>query len=254
MKKSRVYLIIQAVVCIALVALLSATAVSVYREGAARKTLNPLESIYTPEIVAERFAPIAPLFFASLGLLVAGLALGAKDEDAEKPVKDAGLARDLAAGRVNRPSEAMNRERATQTRLKWIGWGAFALCMVPIALFLANPEHFPVEDPEIMFRGLVRVFLPWTAVGMGALSVTAALREKSMQREAEAALARVKEERTEGLSPAKTAEALPKRRVLVQAVLVALAVALIIAGVFNGSAQDVLYKAITICTECVGLG
>ncbi|MBO6163647.1 MAG: thioredoxin [Lachnospiraceae bacterium] len=41
---------------------------------------------------------------------------------------------------------------------------------------------------------------------------------------------------------------------MIQAVLLAAAVILIIAGIFNGSARDVLYKAITICSECVGLG
>ncbi len=45
-----------------------------------------------------------------------------------------------------------------------------------------------------------------------------------------------------------------RRKGAVQAVLVVAAVALIVAGVLNGSARDVLYKAITICTECVGLG
>ena len=75
MKKSKVYLIIQTVVCIALVALMSVSAVSIYREGVARKAQNPLESIYTPEIVAQRFAPIAPLFIAALVLLVVGLAI-----------------------------------------------------------------------------------------------------------------------------------------------------------------------------------
>lgn len=37
------------------------------------------------------------------------------------------------------------------------------------------------------------------------------------------------------------------------ALLVA-ALALILAGILNGSMRDVLYKAINICTECVGLG
>lgn len=45
-----------------------------------------------------------------------------------------------------------------------------------------------------------------------------------------------------------------KRTGAVRAALIAAAVALIVAGALNGSARDVLYKAITICTECVGLG
>ena len=40
----------------------------------------------------------------------------------------------------------------------------------------------------------------------------------------------------------------------VRAVLAAAAVLFIIAGILNGSAYDVLVKAIHICTECVGLG
>lgn len=168
----------QTVLCVALAVLLAASAYSIYREGAARKALNPLESIYTPEIAAGRFAPIAPLCFMSLGLLAAGLLLGVKDERAEKPVRDAATARDLAVARVGRPSEAMLRERAAQRRLTGIGWGALILCMIPVALFLADAAHFPASDPEVMFHGLIRVLLPWAALGMGALAVTAALREK----------------------------------------------------------------------------
>ena len=36
--------------------------------------------------------------------------------------------------------------------------------------------------------------------------------------------------------------------------LLVLAALLIVHGVFNGSLLDVLYKAINICTECIGLG
>ena len=38
-----------------------------------------------------------------------------------------------------------------------------------------------------------------------------------------------------------------------QVVILIAALGFIIAGVFNGSARDVLYKAVNICTECVGL-
>ena len=36
--------------------------------------------------------------------------------------------------------------------------------------------------------------------------------------------------------------------------IVCVAICLIVAGVFNGSAKDVFGKAVKICTECVGLG
>jgi hypothetical protein len=80
MTRTKVYLIIQAALCVLLVAMLSVSAVSIYREGAARKAEHPLEPIYTREIAAERFAPIAPVCFIAIGLMVAGLVLGAKDD------------------------------------------------------------------------------------------------------------------------------------------------------------------------------
>lgn len=144
MKRNKIYLIAQAAACIALAILLAAAAIAVYREGAARRALDPLADIYTPEIVAARLRPIAPVFFLALGLLVAGLVLGIRDPAADRPSR---------------------------------------------------------------------------------------------------APARPAEPRATGLRPGT-----------VRAVLLAAAAILIVAGILNGSARDVLYKAVAICTECVGLG
>jgi len=254
MTRSKLYLALQAAVCIALVVLLSLSAISIYREGSARKAEHPMESVYTPGEVAGKFAPIAPLLFAGLGLLVAGLVLGAKDENADKPVTDAELNRDLVIARVAQPSEAMLTEQRAQRRLAWIGWAVFALCMVPILIYIMNPAHFPEVDLEGMSFSMLRVFLPWTAVGLGALAVTSILREKSVLRQTEAAQAQLKAEKAAGIVAAPQSADMQKKTILPQAIIIVAAVILIIAGVFNGSARDVLYKAITICTECVGLG
>ena len=254
MTKSKRSLALQAVVCVALVVLLSMSAIGIYREGTARKAEHPMESVYTPETAAQKFAPIAPLLFAGIGLLIAGLVLGVRDENAEKPVKDAELNRDLTVSRVAQPSADMLAERRRQRRLLWIGWGLFALCMVPILIYLLNPAHFPEADLEGMFFSLLRVFLPWTAVGLGALAVSSVLREKSVIRETQAAQTKLKEEKAAGTAAVPNSVDPPKRPEILQAVTIVVAIILIIAGVFNGSARDVLYKAITICTECVGLG
>ena len=49
-------------------------------------------------------------------------------------------------------------------------------------------------------------------------------------------------------------QAEPKHVNILRAVVLIAAVLLIIAGIVNGGALDVLVKAINICTECVGLG
>ena len=172
MTRTKAYLILQAAVWIVLVVLLSVSALTIYQEGMARKAEHPLESIYTREIAAEKFAPIAPLFFASLGLMIAGLVMGARDEEADRPVRDAELTRDLMVARVAQPSQAMRQEQALQKRLLLAGWGAFAVCMIPIVLYITNPEHFPLANLEEMFFGLIRVVIPWTVLGLGALAVT----------------------------------------------------------------------------------
>lgn len=254
MTRTRIYLITQAVLCILLVFLLSVSAVTVYREGAARKAEHPLESIYTRENVAEKASPIAPLFFTAVGFLVAGLVLGIRDEKANKAVEDSELKRDLIAARVVKPSDAMRKARGEQKRLLVIGWGVFLLCMLPILFYIINPAHFPQDDLEGMIFGLVLVVLPWTVLGLGALAVCFRMRERCIIRETAAAQERLKEEKEAGVRPETKAVPISKSLVALQTALIAIAIGLIVVGVFNGSAQDVLYKAINICTECVGLG
>lgn len=45
-----------------------------------------------------------------------------------------------------------------------------------------------------------------------------------------------------------------KRKIALWAALFAAAALLIVLGVLNGGARDVLAKAVKICSECIGLG
>ena len=49
-------------------------------------------------------------------------------------------------------------------------------------------------------------------------------------------------------------DAKAKKLRAVKIAILAIAVVFVIAGIFNGSMEDMLIKAINICTECVGLG
>ena len=257
MTEKKLYLIVQSVLCVLLVILLSVSAVSIYRTGKAQKAEDPMASIYTREKAAEKFKPIAPLFFGAIGMTVAGWILEVKDDDADKPVKDAEITRDLTVSRVAQPSEAMKEERKKQKMLFWTGWALFALCMVPIVLYVTNGTHFPDGNLEAMIAALALHVFPWAVLGLGCLSFSSMLQEKSMLRETAAAQARIKEEKAAGILPEPKVKAQKKnakaKRVLQIAVAVA-AVVFIILGVYNGSAKAVLTKAVNICTECVGLG
>ena len=254
MKKGRLLLLLQSLACVALAAVLSLSAMSVYREGAARKAEDPMESIYTPEIVQEKLTAVAPVCLALLIPLVLALAFKAKDDSAQKPVIDGEMRRNLLAARVANPSEAMKKEQAIQKRLLLGGWAAFGLCMVPIAVYLLSPAHFPENDLEGMLSSLLGTLLPWTAAGLAALAAACALRNKSAKRETEAAKAQLKAEKEAGIAPAQKQRKKPLRKAPVRAAVLIAAALFIAAGILNGSALDALIKAITICTECVGLG
>ena len=258
MTRNKAYLITQTVLCILLAALLSAGAVGIYREGAKRKAEgHAMEWIYTREKAADTFGRIEPLFFAAIGLMAAGLILNVRDEKEDQPVRDTELARNLITARVSVPDEAMKKERDLQKKLRAGGAAAAAVCAVPVLAYMLTPSHFAYDDLERMAGSLVMHILPWTLLGLAALAVSTVLQEKSMLRETEAAKKRIAEEKAAGIRPEeapageeKTGTGLSRLR----AVLFAAAVCFIIAGIFNGSMRDVLYKAVKICTECVGLG
>ena len=101
MTKKKLYLIIQAVLCVLLVVLLCASALTIFAEGSARKAENPLESVYTPENVSARLVWLVPLLLIGLAIAIVGLILGIRDEKADKPVRDPSLNRDRLAPRMS---------------------------------------------------------------------------------------------------------------------------------------------------------
>ena len=195
MAEKKTYLIVQSVLCVLLCVLLAASAVSIYREGAARRAEDPMASIYTREKTAEKFKPIAPLFFGAIGMTVAGWILAVKDENADKPVMDAEIVRNLTVSRVKTPSEAMLEEQKKQKQLALTGWGLFALCMVPIAIYVLNGKHFPDGNLEEMIAALAIHVFPWIILGLGCLCISTILQEKSIQRETAAAQEQLKAEK-----------------------------------------------------------
>ena len=193
--------------------------------------------------------------------------------------------------RVAQPSEEMAKERALQKKLLLGGWIGFAVCMIPILLYITNGAHFALTDTEGLDHSIVSMIayvVPWTVIGLACLVVTTVLQGRSIQREADAATALIKEAAAAkaaesakaGAESAKTAEApsadaesakapsvskaaaplyntspeTARRRILIRRVLLVAAVIFVVLGVQNGSMKDVLVKAIRICTECVGLG
>ena len=254
--KNKVYLIVQSVLCVVVCVMLAAAAVMIYRAGLAQKAADPLSWIYTREKVAAALVPVMPVLILGIILTVVGLIMKITDANADKPAKDTEWQRDTIAKRVATPSSEMKAERSRQRKLNYGGWAAFALCMVPILIYITNGNHFPNGDLEPVFLALIAHTIPWTLIGLGILMISTVLQEKSMEREILAAREQIKLEKAGGVKPEtdggkrQTAD----RVRLLRIALLIVAVMMIVAGTFNGSARDVFGKAVKICTECIGLG
>ena len=192
MDRKKILLTTQTLLCVILVVMLIMAALGIFREGLGLKAADPLIWIYSREKAAAALRPVLPLIILSLVLTAVGLGLGIRDENGEKPVKDTESLRDLTISRVASASAEMNAERIRQKKLLYGGWAVFALCMMPVLLYITNGAHFPDGDLEPVFLALIGHVLPWTAIGLAALMISAVLQEKSMEREIEAAKEQIK--------------------------------------------------------------
>ena len=187
MAKNKIFLWIQTALCVLIAILLVSSAVRIFIDGSAYQAAgHPSEWIYTREKAAAALMPILPLFLLSFAMTVYGLVKGIEDEEADKPVQDVERTRDLVCARVAQPSEEMAKERALQKKLLLGGWIGFAVCMIPILLYITNGVHFAVTDAEGLDHSIVSMVtfvVPWTVLGLACLIVSTVLQEKSMQRE-----------------------------------------------------------------------
>ena len=125
-----------------------------------------------------------------------------------------------------------------------------AAAAVPCALWLLNAEHFQSWDLESVVAQTLLHTAPWTAIALLLLLIVARLSDGSCRREIAALRA------AQDSPPAKPVATENRRgaAAALRLILAACAVALIALGILNGGMNDVFVKAISICTECIGLG
>ena len=254
MTRNRILLIAQSLLCVALVVMLAVSAVGIYRDGIAEKQEDPLAWVYTRDKAAAALKPVLPVFLLAVAVTVACAVLNVRDENENKPVKDIELNRDLMRTRVAQPSDAMKKEQAMQKKLLYGGWCGFGLCMLPILIYMTDGDHFPNGDLEQVMGALAVHVFPWIILGFAVQIVSAVLQGRSIQREYDAIMVRIKEEKEAGIkAEPQAAKPAPNVNAL-RWVILAVAVVFIVVGIRNGSMMAVVNKAIRICTECVGLG
>lgn len=98
MTRKNLFMAVQAILCAVIAALLAGSVLSLYLDGSAKQAEGDLfYYMFTRERVDAKLLPVLPLLFCAVGLTIAGVILGIRDESADKPVMDEKLLRNLGS-------------------------------------------------------------------------------------------------------------------------------------------------------------
>ena len=252
-RKQWIYLIFQWLLTVSLVAAgicLMVACLQIYQSGG--------EQIYTPEKVAAAFRPIAVPVYICLGLscisLVLPLFLQQKTgklprrKDSVMELRRLQLTRDIAQADPEKQAE-FGRFRRFRRILQIACW---ALCILFFGLFLIfalTHSHFypDAADATDYVISLMPRFAGCVVLCLGLCFLSRYLSRRIMEKQ----IAILKQ------CPPLSQKVAPKKALFIPVlryVGLGLSLAFVLYGLLTGGWQDVLTKAINICTECVGLG
>lgn len=244
-----------ALVCTALAVaaiLLMWQCVAIYRVG---------DSPFTRERIAEYFAPISVPVYICIGLVAAGFALSPLLPAApdSKPDRDAVTLRRLQE-KVNLsacPEELCREVSRLRRRRSLHHHITLSLLAVGTAVFLwyaLDVNRFPLQDATGAMINAMWVLLPCVGVPFLYAVLTAYLCRGSVKKEI--GLLRGANCEQKDNSGAKAAKQGNDDTVVmvVRGVVLAAAIGLTVYGLLYNGAMDVLWKAVNICQECIGLG
>ena len=215
------------------------------------------EQIYTPEKVAMAFGRIALPVYICLGMIVASFLLllilrpgAAKDPKYKQPgmqLRRLQLTRDVLQADDGKRT-ALKHLRGGRLAMQLVCAGIWVLCTAIFMIFaLVNTTFYPEPAQATAYVvSLMPVFGPCCAVALGCSILFAYLIRKNTEKQ----LLLYKQFPPLGEKPQRKCVAV----YVVRYAVLALSIAVIIYGLATGGWQDVLTKAVNICTESVGLG
>lgn len=245
----RGYFALITIALIAVAVLLMVQCVAIYRLG---------DSPFTRERIAEYFAPIAIPVYACIGLVAVGFALSPLLPAApdSQPDRDAVTLRRLQAKTDLEAcpaalTSAVCKARRARNHHHYITLALLAIGTAVFLWYALDVERFSLADATGSMVKAMYVLLP--CMGVPALYgiFTAYYCRHSVR--SEIALLRTAPKEAAVSAPKAEAKG-DKLTVAVQGAVLAVGVGLVVYGLLYNGAVDVLWKAVNICQECIGLG
>ena len=222
---------------------------------------------YSRETVASHLKRVAPISLITLALLISAgvISLFTKEPRRKSiPIRKKTLLslfkRRLAENSLSEKYLAAVRTEEKRRLITLLSSLALSLVFSAVALiFVLNPARYSLTDINTDIAYSVVIASASTVLIFAICFSASYFLDLSYSRELEATKEEIKSAKENGtLIDAKElgerAKDGERTVLLVRIAVLAVAVAFIIAGVFNGGMADVLGKAVRICTECIGLG
>ena len=151
----------------------------------------------------------------------------------------------------------LKKERAMRAFLV-IGSVAFCVIAATVSLlYTCNPDNYTLENLNGDILRAVLIVMGGSAIALALCYACKILFDSSVSRE----LAAVKEGATAAppikrvsQAESQTSDAFSWKKWAIRGIILVVGIVFVLLGISNGGAEDVLGKAIRICTECIGLG
>ena len=207
------------------------------------------EHPFSPEAVSTAFSAISVPIYICLALIIGGFILDgffpAEPKKALPPKQHEAMAKKLyknASPELMRNKLRSKRLFVNQLTLIWLVIGSLLFL-----LYALNGKNFALETiNSAMIKGTV-----WLVVCMTLPFCHAVFAAYYAKRSYAKEISLLKES---GITPNHSPAAAPQHLYWIRWAILTLGIAMVVVGAVNNGTEDVLTKAVNICTECVGLG
>ena len=151
-------------------------------------------------------------------------------------------------------AELIRKERNNRRLFDIIAYVTSALIFTFVLVYLGFIAEFTIDNLNGDVLSAFALALPLCAIAIGVHIPRIYFAEKSCKRELEAIKRYVKENVVPRAEKYENPKKKPDYALIARYVIIAASIVFIILGITNGGMNDVLAKAVKICTECIGLG
>lgn len=205
--------------------------------------------LFSAEKVTQSLLQAAPVLMGCLSLIVLSLLLHAVHpmQNPAVPLSVENRLRLMKKRLSTLPPEAQQEEKKRRF-IGLLATGGVLLCIVWCLVFLLNQENFRSWDLDMVLGNMLLHTTP-ALIGAGLiLYIAFVCCDRSREKEC-ILLRSVSRDKPDACTEKK-----PVSTAVVRIAILSVALLFIVLGAMNGGLQDMLSKAIKICTECIGLG